>query len=246
MRINIDLSERGLRPGEILSGDDVIAWFARRYPLMQLGVACTAAGLSGAAMYVSSGAGHLSRRRRFIHSTFLAAMSSNSPIRDFTRVGRSHIEGTGVFAKRRIPRGTRIFEYVGEHLTLSALLTEAPSGDVEHTYYFRLNESIVIDGSVGGNDSRFINHSCDPNCEAYVFDDRMYIYAMRDIARHEELTFDYQLQSPVAGEIDGDGGHPCRCGSKNCRGTLLAPRANAAAGAVTNSNGDQPLTEERS
>lgn len=172
------------------------------------------------------------------------AVSTN---RDFTRVGRSRIEGTGVFAKRRIPKGTRIFEYVGERRTVTSILTEPPTGDLEHTYLFRLSDSIVIDGAVGGNDSRFINHSCDPNCEAYVFDDRMYIYAMRDIVRGEELTFDYQLQ-PSFGEADPSldgGGYPCRCGAANCRGTMMAPREDPA-GAVKNSNGDQQSLEERS
>ncbi|HVK39913.1 MAG TPA: SET domain-containing protein-lysine N-methyltransferase [Candidatus Kapabacteria bacterium] len=144
--------------------------------------------------------------------------------RDFTRVGRSRIEGTGVFAKRRIPRGTRIFEYLGQRRTLSSVLLDDGSyGD--HTYLFRLNEQILIDGSVGGNDARFVNHGCEPNCEAYIFDDRLYFYAMRDIRRGEELTIDYHLTLTL-GRARGKVRelYACHCGAPSCRGTMLATR----------------------
>lgn len=147
-----------------------------------------------------------------------------APERDFTRVGRSRIEGRGVFAKRRIPRGTRIFEYAGERRTLSWLVSNATEAD--RTYLFRLNEQIIIDGSTNGNDARFINHGCEPNCEAYVFDDRLYIYAMRDIVRGEELTFDYRLSNAFeTPRRKATSLYACACGSPKCRGTMLAPRS---------------------
>jgi SET domain-containing protein len=146
--------------------------------------------------------------------------------RDFIRVGRSRIQGKGVFAKRRIPKGTRITEYVGARIPMVNLLVEIAAGKPAHVYAFRLNESTVIDGARGGNDARFINHSCDSNCEAYVFDERMYIYAMRDIVRGEELTFDYQLGSAIGTrprKADREA-YACRCGSPKCRGTMLGVR----------------------
>lgn len=145
--------------------------------------------------------------------------------RDFIRVGRSRIAGKGVFAKRKIPKGTRIVEYLGERVPYSTLVAELTRGERDPTYLFRLNESFVVDGSRGGSDGRFINHSCEPNCEAYVFDDRAYIYAMRDISRGEELTFDYML-GPAFGTnrltkqaLDA---YICNCGSAHCRGSMIA------------------------
>ena len=88
-------------------------------------------------------------------------------------------------------------------------------------YTFRLNETVVIDGARGGNSSRFINHSCAPNCEAYAFDDRLYIYAMVDIARGDELTFDYKLALPPGLPAEsGPDSHACSCGATTCRGSM--------------------------
>ncbi|MEO5810343.1 MAG: SET domain-containing protein-lysine N-methyltransferase [Sphingomicrobium sp.] len=154
------------------------------------------------------------------------AASPDPKDRDFIRVGRSRIEGTGVFAKRRIHRGARIVEYTGERVPTDRLLAPADSKQPLRVYAFRLNETTVIDGARGGNASRFINHSCAPNCEAYAFDDRLYIYAMADIARGDELTFDYKLAPPPGLPAEsGPDSHPCSCGAANCRGTMrqIAP-----------------------
>ena len=141
--------------------------------------------------------------------------------RDFIRVGRSPIEGLGVFAKRRIHRGARIIEYRGERFAADRLLAPADGPGPTRVYTFRLNETVVIDGARGGNASRFINHSCAPNCEAYAFDDRLYIYAMVDIARGDELTFDYKLTLPPGLPAEsGPDRHPCSCGATTCRGSM--------------------------
>ena len=85
----------------------------------------------------------------------------------------------------------------------------------------RRNDAVVIDGARGGNASRFINHSCAPNCQAYAFDDRLYIYALVDIARGDELTFDYKLAPPSGVAADHDPqSHACSCGAATCRGTM--------------------------
>ena len=150
-----------------------------------------------------------------------SAQSSEPWDRDFIRVGRSRIEGTGVFAKRRIHRGARIIEYLGERVAADRLVVPAPGTEPARIFTFRLNDAVVIDGARGGNASRFINHSCAPNCQAYAFDDRLYIYALIDIARGDELTFDYKLGPPsgLAAESDPDR-HACACGAATCRGTM--------------------------
>ena len=147
--------------------------------------------------------------------------------RDFIRVGRSRIDGTGVFAKRKIPKGARIIEYTGARVPINEVVAVADEGLPAPVYAFRLNETTIIDGACGGNDSRFVNHSCAPNCEALSFDDHMYFYALRDIARGEELTFDYRLNAsstrrPTKRAREA---HACRCGSATCRGTMLARRS---------------------
>jgi len=149
--------------------------------------------------------------------------------RDFVRLGRSRIEGKGLFAKRKIPKGTRIIEYAGKRLPVDNLWIEVDPKKPGHTYLFRLNETTVIDGAQGGNESRFINHSCDPNCEPYGFDGNMYIYAMRDIVRGEELTFDYKLtasRNNPERERQTKDEHICRCGAANCRGTMRNDSSN--------------------
>lgn len=146
--------------------------------------------------------------------------------RDFVRVALSRIHGTGVFAKRAIPRGTRVIEYTGERVPVERLLVEASDHSAAHVYSFRLSPSMVIDGSRGGNEARFINHHCDPNCETYTFGDRVYVYAMREIARGEELTFDYQLRPLIVGRRskEREAAFRCLCGSPSCRGTMLYRR----------------------
>jgi SET domain-containing protein len=144
--------------------------------------------------------------------------------RDFVRVRRSQIEGHGVFAKRKIPKGARIIEYKGKRRALADLFTQRAGEKAARVYAFSLRADTVIDGAIDGNESRFINHSCEPNCEAHTFDDKAYIYAMRDIVRGEELTFDYQLRraSGAARKKSDESDYLCRCGSENCRGTMLA------------------------
>lgn len=144
--------------------------------------------------------------------------------RDFIRVRPSGIHGLGVFAHRPIPRGTRVVAYGGEHLDKDQLLEQVALGR-DLTYVFNLDAQTAIDGAVGGTDARFVNHSCAPNCEVYVFDGVPYLYAMADIPEGVELTFDYQLQSIAGRRLSARLCRklfPCRCGAPDCRGTLVA------------------------
>jgi SET domain-containing protein len=144
--------------------------------------------------------------------------------RDLTRVGKSRIDGRGVFARRKIPKGARIIEYKGKRRPTPDFVPEGENGEAAPVYVFALRPGVVIDPEIGGNDARFINHSCEPNCEVYTFKDRAYVYAKREIARGEELTFDYQLRKASgAANFKADAKkYACHCGSKKCRGTMLA------------------------
>jgi SET domain-containing protein len=135
-------------------------------------------------------------------------------------VRRSRIHGRGVFSTQPIRKGTRIIEYTGRRILWSSVPEEV---DDQRTYYFGLdNEKQVIDPSIGGNEARFINHSCDPNCEAREdHRERVFIHALRNIRAGEELFYDYRLviDAPRTKELEAEA--PCRCGSPKCRGTLL-------------------------
>jgi len=143
--------------------------------------------------------------------------------RPFT-VKRSRIQGSGGFAWRWIPAGTRIIEYKGERISTDEADSRYDDDTMRrhHTFLFSVDEDTVIDAAVGGNEARFINHSCDPNCEAVDDGGRIFIEALRDIAPGEELYYDYgyELDEPLTDELREK--YPCRCGAPNCRGTILA------------------------
>lgn len=146
--------------------------------------------------------------------------------RDFIRVGKSKIQGTGVFAKRKIPKGTRIIEYQGVRQSKIEFINDLNKGLTTATYAFGLGKDVVIDGNREGNNARFINHSCDPNCEVYTFDNKLHIYAIRDIVRGEEVTFDYQLTSVFRNKKENNSTdeYKCNCGSSNCRGSMISTK----------------------
>lgn len=141
-------------------------------------------------------------------------------------IRRSSIQGRGAFATRRIRRGQRIIEYAGERVTPEEGDRRYVEGGMRrhHTFLFTLDEGTLIDGRRGGNASRYINHSCDPNCEAIIEDGRIYIHASRNIQPGVELTYDYQYERTEAHTEEDERFYACRCGSPKCRGTILAPR----------------------
>jgi len=139
---------------------------------------------------------------------------------------KSGIHGKGVFAVQDIAEGETIIEYVGEVITWKEAQRRHPHDpdDPNHTFYFHVDEDRVIDALHGGNTSRWINHSCAPNCEADEEDGRVFIKALRNIRAGEELNYDYGLiiDEPYTKKLKAE--YPCWCGAKNCRGTLLAPK----------------------
>ncbi|MFO7306443.1 MAG: SET domain-containing protein-lysine N-methyltransferase [Gammaproteobacteria bacterium] len=136
---------------------------------------------------------------------------------------RSRIHGLGVYAIAPIKKGTRIIEYLGERISHAEADRRyaRKANDDGHTFLFIASSRTVIDASVNGNDARFINHSCDPNCEAVIERGRVYIEAIRDIEPGEELGYDYQLTWESTDDPEDLALYACRCGAKNCRGTML-------------------------
>ena len=149
------------------------------------------------------------------------------------QVRRSGVHGKGVFAVADIPKGEVIIEYVGEVITWKEALRRNPHdpSDPNHTFYFHIDEDHVIDALYGGNSSRWINHSCSPNCEPDEIDGRIFIRARKNIQAGDELSYDYGLviDAPLTEELKAD--YPCWCGSKNCRGTLLSSSIDEEEGA---------------
>ena len=143
------------------------------------------------------------------------------------QVRKSGVHGKGVFALRPIAKGERIIEYTGEIITWPEALRRHPHDptDPNHTFYFHIDEEHVIDANVGGNAARWINHACEPNCEADETDDgRIYIQALRALKPGEELFYDYGLVIDERYTPKLKKQYACRCGSKRCRGTMLAPK----------------------
>jgi len=137
----------------------------------------------------------------------------------------STIQGRGAFATRPIRRGTRIIEYTGERITheeADRRYDDRAMGR-HHTFLFTIDSAIVIDAAVDGNDARFINHSCAPNCEAVDEKKHIYIEAIRDIAPGEELTYDYSYERDGTEDEEWERLYICKCGAPTCRGTILAP-----------------------
>lgn len=138
-------------------------------------------------------------------------------------VKKSRIHSTGVFARKDIPKGTRVIEYVGEKVTKaqSDRLADIPleknkkNSDYGAVYLFILNKRYDINGYVPYNTARFINHSCDPNCESEIIRGHIWIIALRDIKKGEEITYNYNY------EFEDYEDHRCSCGAKRCVGYIV-------------------------
>jgi len=125
----------------------------------------------------------------------------------------SPIHGTGGFARQFIPKNARVIEYVGERIDKAESLRRC---EADNPYIFTLNQETDLDGSMGWNPARFLNHSCAPNCEAEVTEERIWIVAHRDIQPGEELTFNYGFNLEDYKE------YPCHCRAPNCVGFIVA------------------------
>lgn len=143
---------------------------------------------------------------------------------DYLEIRSSSIHNKGVFALKPIKKGQKVIEYVGERITKAESARRADktlekaNADSSHgaVYIFEINKRYDIDGDVEWNPARFINHSCDPNCEAENIKGRIWITALRDIQPQEELFYNYGY------DMDNLEDHPCRCGSPKCIGYIVA------------------------
>jgi SET domain-containing protein len=148
------------------------------------------------------------------------------PKKPFFEVRHSRVHGRGVFALRRIRKGTNIIEYLGERVS-HELADERYAGKDPmdgHTFLFTVDAKTVIDAGVSGNEARFVNHGCDPNCQTVQIGKRIFIEAIRTIRPGEELAYDYRIQRDADDPADVDIVFRCLCGAKNCRGSMLVAR----------------------
>lgn len=151
-------------------------------------------------------------------------------------VRRSPIHGNGVFAARDLPAGHTVIEYRGTLCTHDEA-DQLYEGSIEsgHTFLFTLSDDYIVDANRGGNAARWINHSCEPNCEAVIIDktrgplprERIYIETTRAVREGEELTYDYGITLDVPHTPRLKALWACRCGKKSCTGTMLKPKAKA-------------------
>ena len=153
-------------------------------------------------------------------------MSTRDRRRPMIEVRHSHVHGYGVFALRRIRRGTTVIEYLGDRITHERADERYADKDAKdnHTFLFTVDSKTVIDAGRNGNDARFINHGCDPNCESAIMAKRVYIEAIRTIRPGEELVYDYQITRDPDDPDDVDEIFACRCGAHGCRGSMLEPK----------------------
>jgi len=151
-------------------------------------------------------------------------MTEREPITsEWIEIRQSKIHNKGVFAAKDISKGTKIIEYVGKIVSkkesedISDKEIEFSKSNPETkgaVYIFTLNKKYDINGNVSWNTARLINHSCDPNCESDVIYGKVWISAIKNIKKGEELSYDYGY------DLDDWENHPCICGSKNCIGYI--------------------------
>ncbi len=141
-------------------------------------------------------------------------------------VKKSQVHGSGIFASTSIKKNTKIIEYIGEKITksegdrrsekrLKKYLKSQKTGSV---YIFELNKKYDIDGSPLYNKARYINHSCDPNCEVVISNNQIWISSIKKIKKGEELCYDYGYEFDENDYTD----HVCECGSKRCIGYIIS------------------------
>ena len=140
-------------------------------------------------------------------------------------IKRSRIQGRGGYAKRNIKKGERLIEYVGERISWAEADRRYDDTTMSrhHTFLFTVNNRTILDAAVGGNDARFLNHSCGPNCEAIDENGRIWIFALTAIRAGEELVYDYGFARDKDTTEEDEKLYVCHCGTPQCRGTILGP-----------------------
>ena len=132
------------------------------------------------------------------------------------KIKKSRIDNRGLYAAKNIKKDTKVIEYKGKIITVKETETNPKFDNDKAIYLFNLNKKYDLDGDFKYNTARLINHSCDPNCEVDGVGLKLWIYAVKDIKKNEELTYDYGFS------FDKDyKDFPCRCGAKKCVGFIV-------------------------
>jgi SET domain-containing protein len=132
---------------------------------------------------------------------------------EFVVFRTSPIHGVGGFARSDMAAGARLIEYVGERITKQESLTRC---ERSNEYIFAIDDTHDLDGNVEWNPARFLNHSCEPNCEARFEHGHIWLVAIRDVRAGDELTFNYSY------DLEDYREHPCLCGAASCVGYMVA------------------------
>ncbi|WP_310383695.1 SET domain-containing protein [Roseateles sp.] len=167
-----------------------------------------------------------STARKTVSPAPAAKESLKKPAGRRIQVRHSGVHGRGVYAVAKVLAGEVLIEYTGERISWDEAMDRHPHDPAQphHTFYFHIEDGRVIDALFGGNSSRWINHACDPNCEADEENGRVFIKALRDIFPGEELFYDYGLTIDERYTAKLKKEFACHCGSPVCRGTMLAPK----------------------
>ena len=132
------------------------------------------------------------------------------------KIKKSKIDKNGLYANCNIKKGTRIIEYKGKIITARQSETDPKFDNNKAIYIFNINKRFDLDGNFKFNIARLINHSCSPNCEVFGSGLKLWVYAMKNIIKGEELSYDYGFS------YDKDyKNYPCKCKSKNCVGYIV-------------------------
>ena len=132
------------------------------------------------------------------------------------KVKKSNIDKKGLCAAKNIKSGTKIMEYIGKIISNKEVEKNPKFDNSKDIYLFDLNKRFSLDGDYKWNTARLINHSCDPNCEVTGQGLKLWISAIRDIKKGEELSYDYGFS------FDKDYKQfPCKCGKKSCVGYIV-------------------------
>ena len=132
------------------------------------------------------------------------------------KIKKSNIDNKGLYANQDIKNGKKIIEYKGK-IIAKKKVEEDPKFDNDRAIYlFNLNKKYDLDGDFKYNTARLINHSCNPNCEVDGIGLKIWVYAIRDIKKGEELSYDYGF-----GFDEDFKNYPCKCGAKNCVGYIV-------------------------
>ena len=132
------------------------------------------------------------------------------------KIKKSRIDKNGLYANRNIKKGTKIIEYKGKIISVKQSEINPKFDNEKAIYLFNINKRYDLDGDFKFNTARLINHSCDPNCEVFGEGMKIWIFALKNIKKGEELSYDYGFS------FDKDyKNYPCKCKSNNCVGYIV-------------------------